>query len=137
MKIHQFSGLPNARVSFCIYGDSLNPKEITEFINLVPSHTHSKGDYPKNNPKYAAYKQGAWIIHSQQADTKTLENHLEGLLALLLPHKKFLLGLPHDFLFRFYCVLYNPHAFNLPVHVLTHIAEIKAEFGVTFENLRT
>ena len=49
----------DASVSLCIYGDELDPDEITQLLGQSPPRSHRRGDRLK--PSGPSFRTGAWI----------------------------------------------------------------------------
>ena len=53
-------------VSLCLYGDDLDPDEISRILGVCPTHAHRKGEERRSRSPRAQkpppYKSGAWIL---------------------------------------------------------------------------
>ena len=58
--------IDEASASLCLYGDDLDPEEVSSVLAMTPTHAHRKGDRIRSRspdaPKDATYKTGAWIL---------------------------------------------------------------------------
>jgi hypothetical protein len=50
-------------VEFCIYGDELNPDEVTKLLELPPSQSYRKGDFIRENGLMKRLE-GCWEIET-------------------------------------------------------------------------
>ena len=49
----------DAAASLCIYGDELDPDQITRLLGLSPTHSHRRGD--RLRPDGPPFRTGAWL----------------------------------------------------------------------------
>jgi len=61
-------------VCLAIYGEDLDPDELTALLDCQPTHAHRRGD--RKGPRSAPFKQGAWLLERRgeppdTADTLT------------------------------------------------------------------
>jgi hypothetical protein len=54
-----------ARATLCIYGDDLDPDEITTQLRMAPERSHRRGDRRPDGPAYA---QGAWLSEAESEE---------------------------------------------------------------------
>jgi hypothetical protein len=72
-----------SRVCLGIYGDALEPEELTRKLGLAPTHAHRIGD-PIDSARVAnAYKTGAWILDLGDVDAQDPEDAILHLLQWL------------------------------------------------------
>jgi len=74
--------VPNeARVTFRVVSDDLDPKQITERMGLTADEQHRKGDLRrKGRNRDWYYPRGGWHLESQLPPTARVEDHLSHLL---------------------------------------------------------
>jgi hypothetical protein len=118
-------------VSFGIFGEDLDPDQVSENLKLVPEHTHRKGDYPRNDPKYSAYKHGMWGLDSKLPREQDFSAHLDNLLTILEPKQAEIRKLSERYDVDFYCNLFSQIGFNLLPDLLKRMGNIGAALGVT------
>lgn len=126
-----FSNNPITRVSFRIFSSELNPDVVSQLLSLSADHTHVKGSYPRNDPKYSPYKHGMWVIDSKLSHDETLSAQVEDLLSVLEPRQEHILKLSEANTVDFYCTLFAQNGFDLAPDLLKRIANLGAAFGVT------
>ncbi|WRP07408.1 DUF4279 domain-containing protein [Rossellomorea aquimaris] len=69
-------------VEYCLYGDDLNPDDITKHLELVPSLSYKKGDLIKKN-RIMTRLEGCWEIetgYSPSIDINDALSKLEDIL---------------------------------------------------------
>ena len=80
------SDFPKCCVSFRIYDDFLDPKQITEILNIEPDVSIKKGDqrifYSKKGKilEHSPYNTELWVIDSKKDKKALLQEHIESLL---------------------------------------------------------
>ncbi|MCP4904560.1 MAG: DUF4279 domain-containing protein [bacterium] len=70
------------RISLRVFGDGLEPEEVSALLGRPPSREHRKGDKGQGNHD-AVEPTGAWILDSSLSEKAELEEHIEGLLGSL------------------------------------------------------
>ena len=121
---------PRTTVTFRAFSPNLSPEEVTRNLGEIPDHVHHPGDHPKNNPKFAAYRHGMWLIHSKVPADQPLEVHLDSLLSILEPKQAYVRTLAQHATIDFYCVLFWQSGFELSPQTLKRLANLEATFGV-------
>ena len=79
--------IDRAHVSLIVYGDDLDPAEVTAFVGLEPTKSHRKGDPTPSthrNPRLR-YRTGMWMLDSPLPSGADVEDHLERLLDQIEP----------------------------------------------------
>lgn len=74
------------RVSLRVFGDTLEPDEVSALLGRKPSRQHRKGDKIAGRPgakREAVEPTGAWILDSALPERVEVEEHVEELLATL------------------------------------------------------
>lgn len=88
------AAIARVRVSLRVFGDSLEPEEVSALLGHPPSRSHRKGDKcgPGNRTgshagnhtvKHAIEPTGAWILDSRVSEKSEIEDHIESLLGQL------------------------------------------------------
>jgi hypothetical protein len=62
-----------------VFGDALQPDEVSALLGCQPTRFHRKGDKGSKNGS-APERTGAWILDSQLSEKAEIEEHIEGLL---------------------------------------------------------
>ncbi len=118
-------------VSLRIFAPELNPTVVTQQLGITPDRQHLKGDHPKNNPRYAAYKDGMWIIGSHVSREAPLEMHLQAVCNRLLLVRSQLETLRQTAIVDFYCTIFASDTVALSAAVLQDMATLGVEFGAS------
>ena len=118
-------------VSFRISGLDLDIAEITSRLNLAPNATHRVGERPRDNSRFAPYRQSQWSLDSKLSLSESLEAHLLALLNLLEPHCDYLQALAKVAEVNFYSTVFNKNGMQLSAQVLRRIAELGSGFTLT------
>lgn len=71
------------RVTLALYGDDLDPVEITELLGCQPTSSHRRGEIRigKRTGHRTVYKQGAWFLSAEGRAPRTAEQLTAELLA--------------------------------------------------------
>lgn len=69
-------------VEFCIYGDELNPDEITKLLELQPSLSYRKGDFIRENGLMKRLE-GCWEIDTGYAPSGDINDALSKMKEIL------------------------------------------------------
>lgn len=72
-----------ARVRVClrIFGDGLEPEEVSALLGHEPSRSHRKGDPVRGGPRGRVEPTGTWILDSDLSEKAEIEEHVESLLS--------------------------------------------------------
>lgn len=80
------AAIARVRVSLRVFGDSLEPEEVSALLGRDPTRCHRKGDplgSSGGGSSGGVEPTGAWILDSPLPDKVEIEEHLETLLAPL------------------------------------------------------
>ncbi|MGG1629574.1 DUF4279 domain-containing protein [Rossellomorea sp. NRS-1567] len=69
-------------VEYCLYGDDLNPDDITKHLELVPSLSYKKGDLIKEN-RIMTRLEGCWEIETGYSPSMDINDALSKLEDIL------------------------------------------------------
>lgn len=76
------SAIARVRASLRVFGDALEPEEVSALLGHAPTRCHRKGD--KCGPNGASIEPtGAWILDSRISEKAEVEDHVESILAAL------------------------------------------------------
>ena len=76
------AAIARVRASLRVFGDSLEPEEVSALLGHQPTRCHRKGD--KCGPQGASIEPtGAWILDSRTSEKVEIEDHVESLLAII------------------------------------------------------
>lgn len=76
------AAIARVRASLRVFGDVLEPEEVSALLGHPPTRSHRKGD--KCGPAGASVEPtGAWILDSRISEKAEVEDHVESILALL------------------------------------------------------
>ena len=80
------AAIARVRVSLRVFGDGLEPDEVSALLGRQPTRSHRKGDQIRtagkdsgNSPATALT--GAWILDSGLSEKAEIEDHVEALLS--------------------------------------------------------
>ena len=74
------AAIARVSVSLRVFGDGLEPDEVSALLGCQPSRFHRKGDgRPQGDPSIEPT--GAWILESLLPETAEIEDHVESLLS--------------------------------------------------------
>lgn len=68
-------------VCLAVYGEELNPDEISKILNCQPTKAHRRGARQDSNSKYAPYTKGAWLLNLKGFAPITAEELIIDLLS--------------------------------------------------------
>lgn len=80
--------IARVRVSLRVFGDGLEPDEVSALLGRMPTRSHRKGDESSNvsgnSPSHSSPEPtGAWIFDSALSEEAEIEEHVEALLSAL------------------------------------------------------
>jgi hypothetical protein len=76
------AAIARVRASLRVFGDGLEPDEVSALLGHPPTRAHRKGD--KGGPGGRTIEPtGAWILDSRISEKAEVEDHVESILALL------------------------------------------------------
>jgi Domain of unknown function (DUF4279) len=68
-------------VSLCLYGEDLNPDEISGVLSCQPTRAHRRGDLKHHNLRFAPYRTGMWSLNLKGFAPITAAELIQGLLS--------------------------------------------------------
>lgn len=79
------AAIARVRVSLRVFGDGLEPEEVSALLGRDPTRCHRKGEpIASGNPSGSGVEPtGAWILDSPLPDKTEIEEHIETLLSTL------------------------------------------------------
>ena len=76
------AAIARVRASLRVFGDVLEPEEVSALLGHPPTRSHRKGD--KCGPNGTSVEPtGAWILDSRISEKSEVEDHVESILGLL------------------------------------------------------
>ncbi|MHA7840165.1 MAG: DUF4279 domain-containing protein [bacterium] len=75
------AAIARVRVSLRVFGDGLEPDEVSALLGREPSRSHRKGDPVRADRKGGVEPTGVWILDSHLSEKCEIEEHVESLLA--------------------------------------------------------
>ena len=137
------SNLLKCQVSFRIYGDNLDPSEITNMLYIEPSISHKKNDPNTRVSKkgkliqFSPYSSGLWSVSSKESQNAILEDHIKSLLILLEPVKDKLTELLNrGYKMDLFCGVFthdcSQPGFNIDASILRRIGGLNISLGICF-----
>jgi hypothetical protein len=76
------AAIGRVRASLRVFGDNLEPEEVSALLGRQASREHHKGDKVAGN-REAVEPTGAWILDSGLSEKSEIEEHIEALLGPL------------------------------------------------------
>lgn len=74
------AAIARVSVSLRVFGDALEPDEVSALLGCPPTRFHRKGDKSSKNGS-TPERTGAWILDSLLSEKTEIEEHVEALLA--------------------------------------------------------
>ncbi|MFK7895533.1 MAG: DUF4279 domain-containing protein [Myxococcota bacterium] len=75
--------IARVRVSLRVFGESLEPDEVSALLGREPTRCHRAGDKTGANGSSSVEPTGAWILDSWVSEKAEVEEHVESLLGAL------------------------------------------------------
>jgi hypothetical protein len=79
---NELAAIARVRVSLRVFGDELEPEEVSSLLGREPSRLHRKGDKIAADGS-SVEPTGAWILDSGLNEKAEVEEHVEALLAMV------------------------------------------------------
>ena len=76
------AAIARVSVSLRVFGDGLEPDEVSALLGCQPTRFHRKGDKSSQNGT-SLEPTGAWILDSGLSEKAEIEEHVEALLSLI------------------------------------------------------
>jgi hypothetical protein len=78
----------DAHATFAIYGDELDPEDVTARLSAAPDLTRTKGQSVASRSRTISQRTGVWLLEStSRVRSTSLEKHIEFLLERVEPHR--------------------------------------------------
>lgn len=77
------AAIGRVRASLRVFGESLDPDEVSALLGRPPTRQHRKGDEIEGKGGDAVEPTGAWILDSPLSEKIELEEHIEVMLSSL------------------------------------------------------
>ena len=77
------AAIARVRVSLRVFGDGLEPEEVSALIGHDPTRCHRSGDPVGGTGGNAVEPTGAWILDSTLSEKTEIEEHVESLLSVV------------------------------------------------------
>ena len=124
--------LKEALVSIRIYGDRLEPAELTKRIGGAPTRSWRKGDLlPGRRPRTATT--GMWILESAMPPTTALETQIDALLRRLTSSRRIWRALAARYTVDLFCGLFpdgEAQEVWLSARLLSRLTDRRLALGV-------
>ena len=75
------AAIARVRVSLRVFGDGLEPEEVSALLGRDPTRCHRKGDPIGGDGGAKVEPTGAWILDSTLSEKSEIEEHVETLLS--------------------------------------------------------
>jgi hypothetical protein len=91
------SHIKKVRVGFIISGENLDHQKVTNALGLKPDLCANRGDTKIIGKAVSVHSEGFWRIDTQgKVNSKDINDHLNFLLSILLPHKDIILEMAQN-----------------------------------------
>jgi hypothetical protein len=77
------AAIARVRVSLRVFGDGLEPDEVSALLGHEPTRSHRKGDPVRGDKGSGVEPTGVWILDSNLSEKAELEEHVEALLSIV------------------------------------------------------
>ena len=129
--------IARARVSLRVFGDSLEPEEVSALLGRQPTRSHRKGDKVFRTSSNAMTSgsvaltepTGAWILDSGLSEKAEIEDHVEALLAPVSNDSDEWASLTSRFSASIHCSLFLDQ-FNEGFELSPRLAQSMADRGL-------
>ena len=130
--IAELGGLPDeCGVTLAIYGEDLDPDEITGLLGVRPTESHRRGDRPKPDSRFP-FRQGAWFLECRRMARVSPDDLTKAVLDQLPTDPQRWRSIQERFSIR---LVYGLHfsgwnkGFELPRELVARIGAIGASMG--------
>jgi hypothetical protein len=125
-----------ARVSFRVLGDAVQPAQLTRRLGVPPTLTATKGQPDPRRPERLA-RRTAWVLDSPLPPDRPLADHIEALAGALEPRRAVLRRLARNWsaYVSFLCSLSSDatnYNLSLPADLLRRIDDLGAGLDLSF-----
>jgi len=135
---------PEIRVSLVVHQFACTADEITSVLGIKPTQSWRQGDaasYANRLPKGKSAptkKYNTWIVEAPPTDSRSLADHLDGLLSQVAAARSKFKLLPEDAAVWVNCVVYDfqrSAVLALPNKALRAIAEMGADIDIAYYDM--
>jgi Domain of unknown function (DUF4279) len=74
------AGIENSTVSLRIFGDDLDPEEVTRLLRCLPTQSRRKGEVIPGKGMQRVARQGSWLLESNLPRSVDLEAQINNLI---------------------------------------------------------
>jgi hypothetical protein len=129
---------PNGKIYFSysaslrIFGDTLDPEEISANLGLQPTKLHLKGEKP--DPRHRGFRHAMWSYTVPLDRACPLNEHIDALWKKLKPHKDYLIELRRSLnvdIFLTYSSNCDNSGIVVPSESLAMFTELQIPFGLS------
>ena len=98
-----------SKAALCIYGETLQPDEISSALGLQPTNSGLKGQRQSKYPNARELRRSIWILDATVDEHLPLQDHLESLLDALEPRLIAISGIAKQYDTRLICGYSSEH----------------------------
>ena len=121
-----------ATVSLRVFGEDLDPVEVTGLLRCEPTRARRRGDVSSDNRNQRVAPTGSWLLHGQVSPKADLEQQVRMLLEAVSDDLKVWKDLTSRFKVDIFCGLFLEefnHGFELSPEILTALSDRGISIG--------
>jgi hypothetical protein len=116
-------------ITLGIYGEGLNPDEVSRILKCQPTKAHRCGEHPHSNPRYSAYKKGSWLLNLKGFAPTTADELIDDIMSQVSTDVQIWqeLSLTHEIRVRISVHMNGWNkGFDLSLRTIQRISDLKA-----------
>jgi Domain of unknown function (DUF4279) len=124
--------MAKSAVSLRVFGDNLDPTEITALLGAKPSTSYCKGDLVSPGRSLTIRKHGMWSLKAEDAEPEAFDAQIQGLLARLPDDLNIWRSLADRYQVDLFCGFFmdtTNQGFTLSTKTMACLAERSIEIG--------
>jgi hypothetical protein len=126
------AGIENSAVSLRIFGDELDPEEVTRLLRCKPTQSRRKGEVILSKSMQRVAKQGSWLLESNLPRSVDLETQINSLIDSTTADLDAWESLSQRFSADLFCGVFLAHmneGFELSAKLMRQLAERGLKIG--------
>jgi hypothetical protein len=125
--------IQDATVSLRLFGDDLDPAEVTTLLGTQPTEARKKGEIIDQSRYHLQARTGSWILRSRLDRSTLLAKQIEALLDLVTSDIEVWRKLTNRYSVDLFCGVFldeDNRGFDLPSQLVVRLAERGLSIGV-------